>query len=108
LHPPDASRAGSEPHTISGSGRGVMKRHLFALSIFLSALQPNVASAQICNESCYKWCNQNRPTDSCRSDCAGRPACVGGKPTNKQQCLKWCANNNRSPSCTADCETRKW
>jgi hypothetical protein len=85
-----------------------MKRVVFALLILMFGMLPQVASAQICREACYVWCNKNRPTDSCRKDCAGRAACVGTKPKNKQQCLQWCSKNNPAPSCTADCETRKW
>lgn len=75
-----------------------------AFSIVLAGIQP--ASAQLCKERCYAWCDQNRPTGSCRSDCAARAAC--GQRLNKKQCMQWCDQNKPADAaCTADCAWRR-
>lgn len=68
------------------------------------------ASGQgLCKEACYRWCDANRPTDGCRSDCVRRPTCVKQDAVLcKEKCYAWCkANKPGRLSCLGDCDGRK-
>ena len=90
----------------------VLSARIICASMFLLVGLASIIQLEaqgLCKEACYRWCEQNRPTDVCRNDCGGRPSCTKkGAVLCKEKCYEWCQSNKPGRvQCLGDCDGRK-
>ena len=90
--------------------KGILRRVIFLIALMFAGQAFHApARAQVCIEGCYLWCKDNRPTESCRADCVGRPTCLtgGADQMRARVCREWCTTNKPGNyACLGDCEAR--